>query len=170
MKDSSQNKRKFKRYNTEIEIYFDFAYELETKIKFELIDKDKEQSLSKLFQGISSNISAEGLSFVTHKNIKPGDFLHLELYLPSAKYPIHMTGEAKWSDIVPSSYEQYGLKGDKNQKIYKIGIKLASVDHESVPESVHFDKDYEVNWSVVLESVFGSYKMLMGEKFKKKPK
>jgi len=166
MKDKEENKRKFKRYSTEIEVYFDFAYELETKIKFEFIDKDK--SVSKLYQAISRNISVEGLSLVSHKKVKPGDKLHMELYLPNTKNPIHMTGEVKWCRNAPSSYEQYGLQGKKNQNIYQAGVQLVSVNNEPVPDSVHFDKEYEVNWSVVLESVFGNYKMLMGEKFKKK--
>ena len=52
--------------------------------------------------------------------------------------------------------------------MYHIGVILSRVDGESVYDSIHFDKEYGVNWSVVLESVFGSYKMLMGEKYKKK--
>jgi len=171
MKDEKkdENKRKFKRYNTEIEVYFDFAYDLETRIKFEFIDKKKDESVSKLYQAISRNISAEGLSLVSYKIVKPGDNLHMELYLPSTKNPIHMEGEVKWCRIAPTSYEQYGLKGKKDQDIYQAGVRIVSVNNEPVPESVHFDKEYEVNWSVVLESVFGNYKMLMGEKFKKKP-
>jgi len=170
MKEKNQDKRKSKRYNTEIEVYFDFAYDLETKIKFELIDKEKEKSLSKLYQAISRNISAEGLSFVSHQNVEPGNFLHMELYLPSTKDPIHMTGEVKWSKIASSSYEQYGLKSEKDEAIYQVGIRLASVNNKPVLKSVHFDTEYEVNWSVVLESVFGNYKMLMGKKYKRKPK
>ena len=40
-KDKDRDKRKYKRFNTEIEVYFDFAYDLETKINFELLDKVK---------------------------------------------------------------------------------------------------------------------------------
>ena len=61
------------------------------------------------------------------------------------------------------------MLGDKkNKQMYHIGVILALVNGKPVNESVHFDKEYGVDWSVVLESVFGSYKMLMGERYKKK--
>ena len=123
-----------------------------------------------MYQAVSRNISAEGLSFVSQKNVKPGDYLRMELFLPSAKDPIHMKGEVKWSKNIPASYEQYGLKGNVDKPVFQVGIHLISVNNQSVHDSLHFDKKYEVNWSIVLDSVFSNYKMLMGEKFKKKSK
>ena len=38
MENFKEEKRKYKRYNTEVNIYFEFKYDLETKVKFELID------------------------------------------------------------------------------------------------------------------------------------
>ena len=164
-----KNKRKYKRYNTEAKIYFDFAYDLETKVKFELIDEKKKQKPKKKYLAVSRNISAEGLSFVSHKDVKVGDQLYMEVYLPSAIEPIHMVGKVIWCDAAAES-STYVLGDKANKQMYYIGVILSRVDGDSVDDSIHFDKEYGVNWSVVLESVFGSYKMLMGEKYKRKDK
>jgi len=164
MSYEGKNKRKYKRYNTEAKVYFDFAYDLETKVKFELVKEKKKQYLA-----VSRNISAEGLCFVSHKDVVEGNQLYLEVYLPGAVEPIHMTGKVKWCDPISES-STYVLDDKENKQMYHIGVILSLVDGDSVDESIHFDKEYGVNWSVVLESVFGSYKMLMGEKYKKKNK
>lgn len=165
MNYEKRNKRKYKRYNTEAKIYFDFAYDLETKVKFEFVDGKKR--LKKQYLAVSRNISAEGLCFVSHKDVEIKDRLYMELYLPNAVEPIPMTGEVKWCDPVSES-STYVLGDKKNKQMYHIGVILALVNGKPVNESVHFDKEYGVDWSVVLESVFGSYKMLMGERYKKK--
>jgi len=167
MADKFPEKRKAKRYSTEVKIHFDFAYDLETKVDFELIDKNKKESLSEKYHAVGQNISVEGLCFVTYVKVNENDLLHLEVYLPSAKNPIDMKGEVIWCKPISSS-QHHGLEGGENQKTYQVGVKLLFVDGLSVQETVHYDEEYEVKWSVVLESVFGSYKMLMGEKYKKK--
>ena len=164
-----KNKRKYKRYNTEARIYFDFAYDLETKVKFELVEEKKKQKPKKKYLAVSRNISAEGLCFVSHKDVKERDKLYMEIYLPSAVEPIHMSGEVKWCDPVSES-STYVLDDKTNKPMYHIGVVLSLVGGDPVSDSIHFDKEYGVNWSVVLESVFGSYKMLMGEKYKRKNK
>jgi hypothetical protein len=169
MDGEKKDKRRYKRYNTEAKIYFDFAYDLETKVEFELIKEDKKPGSKKKYLAVSRNISAEGLCFVSHKNVQEGDLLYMEVYLPNAVEPIHMTGKVKWCDAVSES-STYVLGDKKNKQMYHIGIILSHVNGESVHDSIHFDKEYGVNWSVVLESVFGSYKMLMGEKYKRKSK
>ena len=167
MNFEKKNKRKYKRYNTEAKIYFDFAYDLETKVKFELVDDKKSSKSKKKYLAVSRNISAEGLCFVSHKDVNLEDQLYLEVFLPSAVEPIHMTGKVKWCDPVSES-STYVLDDKENKPMHHIGVILSLVEGDSVYESIHFDKEYGVNWSVVLESVFGSYKMLMGEKYKKK--
>lgn len=167
MNYEGRDKRKYKRYNTEAKIYFDFAYDLETKVEFELLEEGKEPGSKKKHLAVSRNISAEGLCFVSHKSVQEGDLLYMEVYLPSMTEPIQMRGKAKWCDAV-SEASTYALDDKKNKQMYQIGVIVSSVDGKSVGDSIHFDEDYGVNWSVVLESVFGSYKMLMGEKYKRK--
>jgi len=169
MSNEKNDKRKYKRYNTEAKIYFDFAYDLETKVKFELIEEKKKLKSKKKYLAVSRNISAKGLCFVSHKDVKIEDQLYLEVYLPSAVEPIHMVGTVIWCDAVAES-STIVLDDKEDRQMYHIGVVLSLVDGKPVDESIHFDKEYGVNWSVVLEAVFGSYKMLMGEKYKKKNK
>ena len=77
MESKMPEKRRFRRYNTEVKIYFDFAYDLETKVKFELID-EKERVMKNKYSAVSQNISAEGICFVSHKNVRKDDQLFLE--------------------------------------------------------------------------------------------
>lgn len=164
-----KNKRKYKRYNTEAKIYFDFSYDLETKVEFELIEDKKKEKSRKKHLAVSRNISAEGLCFVSHKFVKEEDLLYMEVYLPNVVEPIHMNGKVKWCDAVSGS-SMHVLDDKKNKQMYHIGVILSFVEGDSVSDSIHFDEEYGVNWSVVLESIFGSYKMLMSERHKKNKK
>jgi hypothetical protein len=158
--------RKFKRHDTEVKIYFDFAYDLETKVNFEFIDK-KGKILPEKYEALSRNISVEGLCFLSNKKVVRGDFLHLEVYLPSAKDPIHMKGEVKWCRIFESSSDA-SLTEKKGNPIYHAGVKLLFVNGQPVHETIHYDKEYDVNWSIVMETVLGSYRIMMRERSKKK--
>ena len=155
--DKKEERRKFQRYNTEVKIYFDFTYDLETKVEFELVEEAKTRKSSKKYSAVSRNISVEGLCFISKKRVKEGEKVNLDVYLPSSNDPIPMTGEVGWCAVSSSK-----------EKKYNIGIKLLSVKDESVSDSVYYDKEYKVNWSAVMESVFGNYKLLMGGKYKPK--
>jgi hypothetical protein len=126
------------------------------------------KSVSEKYQAIGQNVSVEGLSFVSLQSVEQNDLLHLEVYLPSAKDPIHMKGEVIWCNTVlaPPAQDAPGKRQD--QKSYHVGVKLITVGGTPVHESVHYDEEYQVYWSNVLESIFGNYKMLMGEKYKKR--
>ena len=78
-----------------------------------------------------------------------GDILDLEIYVPSAKEPIHMEGVVRWCNRC--------IKGKK----YNTGVKLTSVEGNPVDKSIILDSIHNVAWSIVLESVFGSFKHLM---------
>lgn len=169
MTGRKDERRKAERYRTEVEIYFDFAYDIETKVKFELIDRQKEKALSRKYSAVSRNVSIEGLCFVSRKKVEQGDLLHLEVYLPAASEPIHMKGEVKWCRPVPPSPDA-SPEDKKIQCSFETGVKLMLVNGEPVHKSIHHDQAYGVDWSIVLESVFGSYRMLMEGKFKSQSK
>ncbi len=40
-------------------------------------------------------------------------------------------------------------------------MKLISVNGKSVAGSIHYDAEYKIAWSIVLEAVFGSYKTMI---------
>jgi hypothetical protein len=156
MDKACQEKRNHERYDTELKIYFDFAYDLETKIKFQLLDKRKKKVLSKKYSALSRNVSAEGLCFVAGKKLEKMAYLNLEVYLPSATEPVQMSGEVRWS--------RASTDGGKKEYPYQTGILLKTVENKSVPETIHYDRQYHVNWSIVLESLLGSFKDIVKEK------
>lgn len=166
MTDKKQERRKHVRHKTKAEIYFDFAYDIETKVKFELVDQKGEKALSKKYSAVSRNVSVGGLCFACQKRIKQGDLLHLEVYLPSSKEPIHMKGEVEWCKPVSSSFDDYAPEEGKGRRFFEVGVRLMFVNGDSVPDSIYHDTLYNVDWSIVLEKVFGSYGMLMKEKDK----
>jgi len=152
-----EERRKNKRYNTEVKLYFDLAYNLKTKVKFQVVSPPDSTKSSKQYSAVSKNISIEGLGFVSHKQLKTGDFLHIEVYLPTSNDPIHMEGEVRWS----KSDEQ-----ESDSSEFETGVQVMTVNGESVKETLHRDKTYNVDWSIVLESIFDNYKILMAGKFK----
>lgn len=148
-----KERRKYERYDTEAKIYFHVNFDIKTKVKFQLLDKDIERALSKKYSALSRNISAEGLRFSSDKKLKKGNSLYLELYLPKQKKPIPMTGEVRWS--------RAALGGAKKKYGFDSGVKLITISGRSVSSSIYYDKDHKVVWSVVLDSVFGNFRRLM---------
>lgn len=145
--EKRNERREFSRYDTEAKIYFHVSYGLKTKVDFQLINK--EESRAKKYHGLTRNISVEGLRFSSSKELKAGDKLYLEVYIPERKTPIYMTGEVRWSKEFRDDSEKYK---------YDTGVKLISVMGELVHKSVYFDKEYQVFWSTVLNYIFGSFK------------
>ena len=155
----SPEKRKFERYDTELRIYFDRGFEVETKVKYQLLDKQKEKPISRKYAALSKNVSAQGLSFVSSQQLKPGDLLQIEVFLPTATQPVRMEGEVRWSNSVKSPKTQGPL--------FQTGVLLKTVNGQPVDKTLHFDKEYQVNWSNVLESVLGNFKDLAKKNIKK---
>ena len=145
MKKFDKERRKYYRYDTEMKIYFRVSYDVQTKVTFQVIDGDK----SKRYSGISKNISVEGIYFVSEKELKEGDKLLIEINTPKMKVASLMEGEVRWSHKV--------LDDPKYSDMFHTGVKIITVDGESVADSIYHDKKYAVDWSIVLESVFGSF-------------
>ena len=157
-----QEKREYERYDTHAKIYFHVTYDITTKVKFRVMDKVKNKALSKKYEAVSKNVSAEGLCFSSDKLLVPGDLLYLEVYLPvpadvkiplSSKYkkPILMEGEVRWS--------QEAQAQAKGGKVFHTGVWLLTVNGKPVEESVYFDDANKVVWSIVLESIFGKFRI-----------
>lgn len=152
MNPQKKERRKYDRYATEVEIYFRVTYDLKTKVEFQVVNKDEKQKLSKKYSANSKNVSAEALCFTCKHELRRGDFLLLEVYLPSEKKPINMQGEVIWSQTTSSQ--------QKTRQTYDTGVRLITVNGVSVKESIHFDDSHQVTWSIVLESVFGNFRKL----------
>jgi len=160
MNDDEEEKRKHERFDTEVQIFYQFDFDLETKVKYEKISKTDKTVLSKKYSATSRNVSAEGISFISNQHVDKGTRLHLEIYLPTSKDPIHMTGDVRWSKDASE------VVGDA--KGYATGVQLRTVAGKSVPESIYFDEEYRVEWSAVLEAVLGNYRIMSQERTKSK--
>ncbi len=150
-KQKSREKRKYNRYDTEVEIYFRVNYDIKTLVKFQLYDTRERLLSTRKYSALSRNVSAQGLCFCSSKKLQRGNFLHLEIYLPKRRNPILMFGQVRWSRVVPSPQK-------KAQK-FVTGIKLIMVDDIRVQDTIHSDKKHRVIWSVVLESILGNFRM-----------
>ncbi|VAX37036.1 hypothetical protein MNBD_UNCLBAC01-1562 [hydrothermal vent metagenome] len=147
------------RYESQRRVSFDFVYDMEAKLKFQKLDEDKVSQHRAKYLGLSKNVSTEGLCFISGKKLNKGDHINLEVYLPGDTEQIHMEGEVKWCD-----YAQ-GLTAEtsENQQ-FDTGVKLVSIEGRSVQETVYFDETYQVEWSTVLESILGKFRIMMQNK------
>ncbi|HLF17783.1 MAG TPA: PilZ domain-containing protein [Candidatus Omnitrophota bacterium] len=148
MSPKTSDKRKNKRYDTSVKVYFHYPYDINTKVDYQLIDKKHEKVLSPKYTGISKNVSVEGLCFHSEQHLHGGDNLLIELHLPGDRGPVLMEGLVRWCEET------------LNNPGYDTGVKLLTVDGKSVAETVHYDNAYHVEWSAVLESVLGKFRLL----------
>ncbi|MDD5355832.1 MAG: PilZ domain-containing protein, partial [Candidatus Omnitrophica bacterium] len=101
---------------------------------------------------MSKNISAEGLCFISDRQLKKGDRLYLELYLPKREQPIRMEGQVRWSQAASAE--------EKENNKFETGVKLTVVEGRSVMTSIHYDEANHLVWSITLESIFGNFRKL----------
>jgi hypothetical protein len=144
-----RERREYPRYDTEVKIYFHIQYDIETKVKFKILSSVMKSVKEHKYSGLSLNASAAGLCFVSKKKLKKGDILFIEVFEPKIRRPVKMEGEVRWSHKIA------GRPGDA--KKYDTGVRLILVNGKSVADSVYFDKKYKIMWSIVLESLFGSF-------------
>ncbi|UCC95216.1 MAG: PilZ domain-containing protein [Candidatus Omnitrophota bacterium] len=153
MRRPKKERRRYSRYDTEMKIYFHVSYDIKTKIRYRILASKKQKYSSKKYPGISRNISVEGLCFVSKKKLEKEDMLLLEVYAPNVKAPIQMQGQVRWSCKLPQK--------PKYKKMFYTGVKLIAVNDEVVADSVHYDAEYKIVWSKVLEAVFGDFKAMV---------
>jgi hypothetical protein len=153
MKKIAEERRKSQRYDTALKVYYQVAYDVKTKVRFQVLDVEKHKTSARKYSGISKNVSVDGLCFVSKKKLEKGDSILLEVYAPNSKTPIHMRGEVRWSHTI--------LETSCSRIASRIGVEIVSVEGKSVSRSLHFDKKYEVAWSIVLDSLFGNFKTMV---------
>ncbi len=150
MRPMIPERRKYERYETDLKLYFSHILAGGTKVEYQLLDKAGERPISDKYPGLSKNVSAEGLSFVANQQLKKGDYLNLEIYLPTATEPVIMEGEVRWSQAIPQ---------DKEAKpMFQTGVLLKKVNGEAVDKSIYFYHEYRLHWSNVLESLLDKFK------------
>lgn len=146
----SAEQRQCARYDKKLKVDFDFSYDAATKLKYRV----QEDVHVKRYAGMSRNIGASGLCLTSHHKLEKGQHLHLEVFLPKGRQPIHMDGEVRWCDKSLNK---------RKKDLFEVGIKLKAVEGKSVDETVHLDEVHHVVWSNVLEAVFGTFRKLAQE-------
>ncbi len=149
-----EERRRSERYETDVRIEFRVNFDVKTKINFRIKEKPQTEFSHKKYSAFSRNVSVEGLAFLSNKKLHKGDILSLEVYVPSASAPIPMEGEVRWCCLTDPP------KGDEDEEIYDTGVKVIAVNGENVEKTVFVDKIHSIVWSIVLESIFGSFKHL----------
>ena len=148
MSPDPKEKREFERFSTETKIFFQVvAFDVKTRIDFQMIDKETGKPLSRKYSALSKNVSVKGLCFSCGQKLNKGDLLFLEVEVATQKNPIPMEGEVKWSAPDPS-----------NSNKFDTGISLSTVNGKDVSKTFQSDENNEVVWSAVLESILGSFK------------
>lgn len=146
-------RRQHQRYDTEVKISFTCPYDLETKLDYQVVNKIKE---SKMYHGLTRNVSAAGLCFVSNHQLADGLILKMEVYPPGKDIPVVMTGEVRWC-------QQF----DDDKAQYTTGVKVIEVDGKKIDDTVYFDETYQIYWSSVLQSVFDNFKNFSNEVLRK---
>ena len=157
MEDMGLNRRRYPRYDTEMEVYFKVRYDTHIRVEFQVIESHHEGSVKPKYFGLCNNVSAEGLLIVSKKILTRDDILLLEVYDPIIKNPIKMEGQVRWCEKCPGSSKEHDLA--------YTGIQITMVNGKPVVDTLYFDQKYMVVWSGVLESIFGTFAAI-----KNKPK
>jgi len=145
-----KERRKYNRYDMEAKVYFYVDYDLGTKVEYKIINRRDRGAAAKKGIGLSKNFNVRGMRFSSDKKLAKGDALLIHICLPKHHKPIAMEGKVRWSrEIIPAPAVRYK---------FDTGVKLVAVEDKPVTKTIHFDKEYGVPWSIVLESVFGGFK------------
>ena len=152
MENSDINRRKYPRYDTEMEVYFKVRYDINIRVEFHLIENRHDGSAALKYFGLCNNVSVEGLLVVSKKHLVKDDLLMLEIYDPIKKSPVKMEGQVRWSEKCPGPSREHDM--------FYTGIQVATVNDRAVMDSIYFDRKHQVVWSAILESLFGNFETL----------
>ncbi len=141
-------RRQHERYDTDLKISFFVNFDLETKIEFRLENLDKQAS--QIYTAYGHNINVEGLGFSSDIELKKGELLKMDVYLPSIKTPIPMEGRVMWCTLTDSKKDLIGK--------YLTGVRILKVNTEDVEKTIVQDPMHRISWSILLETVFGGFK------------
>jgi hypothetical protein len=148
--EKRSEQRKNIRYGSEKELRVDFYYNVETPINFKKTDGAQQKECK--YTGVSRNFSTHGVCFKSDVQLKRGDHLSLEVYLPLQDDPVSMEGAVCWSKCSDKNVASNG---------FITGVQLDLIEGKDVEETIYHDETYDVDWSEVLESVLGRYRVLV---------
>ncbi|OGX05968.1 MAG: hypothetical protein A2Z88_02750 [Omnitrophica WOR_2 bacterium GWA2_47_8] len=150
-----KERRQYPRYGAKDQIAFSLLFDVQTKIKYQILTGGGETILSKKYPGISKDISAEGMCFLSSNHLNNGDIIRVEVYKQESSRPIYMDGEVRWCKPV--------VVKSKDTDKFEIGIKIFNVNKK--PVTTQQRGDVRVVWSEVLEAIIGDpQKVVTGKK------
>lgn len=144
------NQRKHERHDYREQVYFDFIYDFQAKVEFEPRPEDSAKDSPQRHEGITRNISTQGLCLTTDVPVAAHSFLDIHVYLQTRDEPVRLQGEVRWNKII--AVDQNG------NKRFDVGVHLTGVNGKSVQDTIHFDENYHVYWSDVLELLLGEFR------------
>jgi hypothetical protein len=150
--DTEANRRKYPRYDIEMEVYFKVRYDISIRVEFHVIESRQEGNAVSKYFGLCNNVSVEGMLVVSKKHLAKDDLLILEVYDPIGKNPVKMEGQVRWSERCPGP--------SKEQDVFYTGVQVVTVNDRAVLDSIYFDRKHQVVWSAILESLFGNFDTL----------
>lgn len=149
--------RKYQRFDSERKVFYDFAYDFESMVEVEPIHSDEGVIPQRFkYSGVTRNVSLEGLCFRADHELRRGDLLNLEVFIPGDDQPVHLLGEVRWTFLAEDE--------QKPESSFDTGVVLRTVEGKGVRETIHFDENYHVYWSDVLESILGRFRILQEQK------
>ncbi len=147
MTKNNSEKRRHQRFETGVEVFFQVAYDLKTKVNFQKVEKDTGQVLNRKYSALSRNVSVEGICFTCGHRLNQGELLQLEILSAQNRKPIIMQGEVRWCEAT---------RDDESK--FDTGVKINTVNGEGVERTFHSDDTNQIVWSAVLQTVIGDFK------------
>lgn len=157
---SSFQQRKFQRFSSERPVSFDFAYDFESAVAVEPVASEGMAMPAFKYHAVTKNVSLEGLCFRSEYELRRGDLLNLEVFVPGDQRPVRLLGEVRWTFPAESESD--------SEPRFESGVVLRTIEGKGVRETIRFDEDYHVYWSDVLESILGRFRVLQEQKIQPK--
>lgn len=147
---NDDDKRLHERHDYREQVYFDFIYDFQAKVDFNSFDEENESGNSEQYSGITHNVSTQGLCFSTDAEVSSHSILDIYVHLMNKDETVKLQGEVRWNKV--TSVDQNG------NKRFDVGIHLTQINGRSVQETIHYDENYHIYWSEVLESLLGNFR------------
>lgn len=102
---------------------------LETRVRVEPARRKKKAELARKVEGITKNISVEGICFTSESKFKPGTKITVEVFLPEERKSVHLKGEVRWINSIPQ---------EEGKETFDTGVKLYTIDKKDENRFIEF--------------------------------
>ena len=90
-------------------------FDVKATVDFLVRGKGRAASSGQKGSGVATDVSADGISFVSDTRLEPGSTLRLDLHLPGHAQPLRLEGELKW--CAPHGQQD-------GAQMFRTGVKL----------------------------------------------